>query len=159
MESDQKEGESGRKSDEALIEHEQEDDISEAEEQSGDEDTQESLSASETHPIVRAAVTTLESAIDTVQELSETPQSTGAAVDARSEWLGPNHPRYDILERRHNEGTLEPDDIEKLVDMVNSDMLLAEKIRRSINDEMEVAVRVSSFVTGLLRRERPINSS
>ncbi|KAG8938086.1 hypothetical protein FRC00_005347 [Tulasnella sp. 408] len=150
---DGKEGENGRKPEEAWIE--KDDDLSEAEQQDSDEESQESLTPSETQLVVRAGITTLRSASSTVQKLSETPQSTAAAVEARSEWLGPKHPRYDILERRYNEGTLEPDAIEKLVDMVNSDMLLAEKIRRSINDEMDIAVSVSSFVTGLLGPGRP----
>ncbi|KAG9034955.1 hypothetical protein FS837_002081 [Tulasnella sp. UAMH 9824] len=147
---DRKEGESGRKPDEVWIEQAKEDDVSEVEEQDSDEYSQESLSPSEIHLVAHAAISTLGSALGTIQELSETPQSTAAAVEARSQWLGPKHPRYDILERRCNKGTLEPDEIEKLVDMVNADMLLAEKIRKSVNDEMEVAVRLGSFVTGLL---------
>lgn len=145
---DRKEGESRMKSNEASIE--QEGDVSEAGEQDSDEGSQESLTPSETQLVIRDAITTLRSASATVQRLSETPQSTTAAVEARSEWLGPKHPPYDLLERRYNERALEPDDIEKLVDMINSDMLLAEKIRRSLNEEIDVAVRVSNFMTDLL---------
>ncbi|KAG8926347.1 hypothetical protein FRC01_008971 [Tulasnella sp. 417] len=114
------------------------------------EDGEEPISLSQTHLALSAAISALGSAVGKVQELSVSPESTRAAVEARSEWEGSNHPRYDIFERKYDQGKLESDDIKKLVEMFEADMILAEKIRRAVEDEVEVATRVSSLVTGLL---------
>ncbi|KIO21792.1 hypothetical protein M407DRAFT_217584 [Tulasnella calospora MUT 4182] len=145
----QKEGESGSRPEETWSEGRKERALEEDGEDSAS-GSYKNLSLSQTQLVLSAAISVLGSALGKVQELSVSPESTRAAVQARSEWMGPKHPRYDILERKYNEGGLETDEIGKLVEMFKADMLLAEKIRRGVNDEVEVAASVFSIVTGLL---------
>lgn len=111
-----------------------------------DEGVKPPISLPRTRGILGTGITTLQSLITGAHLVNKDPESTDNAIEARSEWSGENHSRYDTLERNYNQDGLETDDVEKLMSILKEDLALAEKIRIAIQDEKAAAARVWDFM-------------